>query len=171
MELVPKNTLAKRLGMTRKAVETLIGTGVVRETVTIGRNVYVPEEEAVRLEQVPFVEDPHEPALLVKVNAAQADDENGRPWMGWKAGVDPTEQAQMDGVRQYWQVRDPDRYVNNLLIPIAAGFVLSVYEVSTYSTLPGKVRSFEIKPAPKKRAKPFLNHRFPLRQGSFTDPR
>lgn len=170
MELVSKTALAERLGMTRKAVDTLFATGVARDTVRSGRSAFVSEDEASRLERIQFVKEPHEPCLLVKVNGATEPDDD-REWMGWKAGEAPDNPRQMDAVRQWWQVKDPDRYVGNLFIPIAAGFVLATYEVLSYKTGPGRMRSFEIKLAEPERAAHFLNHRFPLQRGPLTEPR
>ncbi|MBY6386514.1 hypothetical protein HG717_21675 [Rhodococcus erythropolis] len=172
MELIARSVLADRLGMTRKAVQNLIDTGLVRDIVTSGRNVYVTAEEADRLESTPFVPEDHPVALMVKVAAAIKDpNDDERPWQGWNKDVDAQDPDQILGVGRWWQVRDPDRYVGNLLIPIAAGFVLAVYRVKGYRTGPGKLRAFDLEVASADEAKPFEGHRFPLQQGSFTDPR
>lgn len=171
MDLISRHALAVDLGLSRKAVQTLIDVGYVRNPVRSGRQVLVTREEANRLAAVPFVTDTDIPALLVKVNRALPDGRNGRAWQGWKPDVPATDLDQMNGVRQWWVVRDPNRYVGNLLVPIAAGFVLAVYSVLEYDTVPGGARSFKIKLADVQQAKPFAGKRVPAKAGSFTEPR
>ncbi|MBF7737461.1 MerR family transcriptional regulator [Rhodococcus erythropolis] len=175
MDLVSRFQLAERLGVTAKAMRTLINTGVVRETITSGRNVYVTEAEADRLCGIEELTETPEPSLLVKVTEAKFEDSDGsseeRAWTGWNPGIPADHKDQMDGVRMWWGVNDPDRYVGHLLVPIAAGFVLAVYEVIGYRTGPAKLRAFDIKPATDARAHPLVDHRFPTQRGSLTDPR
>ncbi|BCN51945.1 hypothetical protein RE9425_03350 [Prescottella equi] len=147
-------------------------TGVVQDIIRSGRNSYVTEEEAARLEAIPYVEEPHEPALLVKVGPAKPDPgDRERDWMGWNPDASPNDDKQMKGVGRWWQVRDPNRYQGHLFVPIVAGFVLAVYEVIDYDTGPRQLREFKLQHLDGERAEPFLGHRVVSKVGAFTDPR
>jgi len=170
MELLTRNDLAAELGMSRRALQALFDTGFVQNVINRGNRLLVTREEADRLASTPWAEI-DTPLILVSVKGAVPDEQNGRRWQGWKAGIRADDRDQMDGIRQWWQVGDPDRYVGNLLVPTAAGFILAVYQVNGYSTLPGGLRSFEVEIARPEHTQRLLAHKVPIRQGGFTEPR
>ena len=169
MELITRPALAQELGISIPSLAKLIAVGIVDSFTMVGVQMVFDETMVTRLKNYGPVNDDHPQALILKTGAARPDLENGRKWQGWKAGVNPGDPDQMDGIRQWWPVRDPAPYVDRFLVPTVAGFVLGVYRIGDYSTIPGGRRSFEISDvtdAPEGEA--FRGKRFSPEGGSLT---
>ncbi|BDH56693.1 hypothetical protein [Tsukamurella sp. PLM1] len=141
--------LAARLDVGHTVMPRLVEAGVVRDVAKLGkRSSGVPEEEALRLEAIPYVTEVLQPTLVVRI-AGDTD---------WQDD---------DAIRQWWPVKNPDLLVGGLLVTTVVGFVLRADQITGYSSEYGR-RSFDIRPSNGDLGMEIRGRRFKTSGGSLT---
>ncbi|MFN8075140.1 MAG: hypothetical protein U0Q15_06930 [Kineosporiaceae bacterium] len=134
--------------------------------------VELSDEDVDRLDETPWVERGHAPALVVCVDPAlrDLDPSNHRLQVGWDPTLKPFDQIQMDGVRQWWPCAAPNDV--EVVVVTNHGWVLWAYEVA------GDPRrhderarwSFDVLPRETDRTKAFIGRRLPPKPGPVAYP-
>lgn len=108
-------------------------------------------------------------ALVIRTHPARyrtpeelAKDLDKREFIGWNTEATSQDQQQ-EGIRQWHEIKNPEAYINDLLVPAIAGFTLpAIYEITDYMRFNTLV-SFDIKQLAHDdpRAKFYLNRIIP----------
>ncbi|MBY4569029.1 hypothetical protein ACN95_03215 [Gordonia sihwensis] len=167
---VPRSDLAAMLRISGPSVDALIDSGVITGAIQVGRTRAVPADVADRLLAIPLV-DKHPPILIVKVQAMRPDESDPRPWQGWNPAVAGDDPDQLEAVRKYWRVANPDNYLGERMAVTTAGFIHAIYRINGYRTHPGNLRAFDIELDTSDEAKELMQQRFSPKSGGTVELR
>ncbi|QWT24209.1 hypothetical protein KPL76_01920 [Subtercola sp. PAMC28395] len=168
---------ANQLEVSPKALLDLIAAELIPEPLTIGRQKLFEAETITRfLEERTEASRPRPPGYVVRVHSKMpAKDDDERKWIGYAqtydAGLsqDENDAIRRNALRAWWPVREPSRYVGQVLVATLASFVVATYRIDGFTEGYGRV-SFRVSEAPRDAAEILDGHRLRMRPGPISLP-
>lgn len=137
VQLVGPTTVAKDLGVNRQGAQHIIAAEV-------GGRAYEEERGGVLLARADLrtltqwaIVEPQSPTLQVKVTPARWVDAEHR-FVGWHRALPP--EHQLDGVRQFWGIRDAEKLQGVTFLATVSSFVVYSAVIISADRLYGKAR-------------------------------